>query len=51
MPDEKKKESNAKKAEASEAMKTVYTHGKKFKIPMSKDVNEFLKEKYPNEYK
>jgi guanylate kinase len=28
-------------------VKTVYTHGKKFVIPIEKDVAEFLKEKFP----
>lgn len=32
-------------------MKTVYTHGKVFKVPASKSLEEFLREKYPDEYK
>ena len=54
MPDSKPKNENApspaKKAEP-EAMKTVYTHGKIFKLPMSTDVEKWLREKYPEEHK
>lgn len=31
--------------------KTVYTHGKVFKIPVGKSLDQFLREKYPNEYR
>jgi len=32
-------------------VKTVYTHNKKFVIPIDKPLDEFLKEKFPSEYK
>jgi hypothetical protein len=37
--------------EKPKKMQTVYTHGKTFVIPADKDLKEFLKEKYPEEYK
>jgi len=32
---------------ALEGFYTVYTHGKKYKVPKSKSVEVFLKEKFP----
>lgn len=44
--------SEAARAESEPKLtKTVYTHGKVFKIPASKSLDQFLREKYPNEYK
>lgn len=40
-----------KSKEKSKPMQTVYTHGKVFKIPADKNLDDFLKEKYPEEYK
>jgi len=53
---EKKKNLNPKEnadalAKKEEKTQTVYTHGKVFKIPASKNLEEFLREKYPEEYK
>lgn len=39
------------KSKVAEKTKTVYVHGKKFIIPMSKDLDEFLKEKFPKQGK
>ena len=34
-----------------EKMQTLYSHGKVFKLPASESAEEFLKKKYPKEYK
>jgi len=42
----------AKKPESKpEPMKTIWTHGKKFRVPASEKLENFLKQKYPEEYK
>ena len=30
---------------------TLYTHGKVYKLPADANIEEFLKEKFPSEYK
>ena len=56
MSEKKKNQENGliedvKKEKKSELTKTLYTHGKKFVIPRSQSVEDFLREKYPSEYK
>lgn len=48
-----KEQAEPKKApeEKPVKMKTVYTHNKKYEIPIDKPIEEFLKEKFPQEYK
>jgi len=34
-----------------EPMKTIWTHGKKFRVPANEKLENFLRQKYPEEYK
>jgi len=52
--EEQKEEKSAPKKSGKKPSgkeKTVYTHGKVFKMPLEKELQEWLREKYPEEYK
>jgi len=48
---EKKESPAAPAKKVDEPMQTVYTHGKKYRIPVSMKIEDFLKAKFPSEYK
>lgn len=50
-PQKKVAEAKPQKKKASKKMQVIYTHNKKFEVPADVKLEDFLKEKYPEEYK